>query len=97
MQQGFYRSFKKKEYGEKVRSKDSPRVFSCLLFPLWHILLAPGRKRRKHYGLLVPPTDNVHLIPLLYGSGRGEFMDLVLEGVLSHPSACHGPCIFPRS
>lgn len=42
--------------------------------------------------MLVRPTDNVNLILMLYGSGRGEYMDLVFGGVLSHPSACHGPC-----
>lgn len=62
-------------------------------FPLWLTLLSSGRNRRKHYGLLVSLTDNVRLIALL--CGRGEFMDLVFEGVLSHPSTCHGPCIFP--
>lgn len=60
-------------------------------FPLCLIILSPGRNRRKRYGLLVPPTDNVHLIPLLYGSGRGEFMDLVFEGVLSLPWSLYIP------
>lgn len=64
--------------------------------PLRLIMLSPGRSRRKHYGLLVPPTDNVHLIFLLCDSGGGEFMDLVFEGVLSHPGACHGPLYIPQ-
>lgn len=81
------------EYGEKVRSKDSLRVFLCLLF-LCDLLYSLGRNRRKHYGLLVPPTDPVNLILMLYGSGRGEYMDLVFEGVLSHPTAC--PILVPQ-
>lgn len=80
-----------------MERRSDPRILLGFALPLWLIMLSPGRNRRKHYGLLVPPTDNVYLIFLLCGSGRGEFMDLVPEGVLSHPSACHGPCIFPSS
>lgn len=89
----FWGEMTEREYGKKVRSEDSPRVFLCLLFlrGLLYSLLVETEENII-YGLLVPLTDNVHLIALL--CARGEFMGLVFEGVLSHPSICYGPCIF---
>lgn len=54
------------EYREKVRSKDSLRVFWCLLF-LCDLVYSLGRNRRNHYSLLVPLTDNINLILMLCG------------------------------
>lgn len=79
-----------------MERRSDPRIllgFSCVCFSfVTYYTLSSGRNRRKHYGLLVPPTDDVNLILLHYGSDRGKYMDLVFEGVLSHPSTCHGPC-----